>query len=140
MLEIAADPPPRCSPLLPGLAIEQLQGRGPGPVYLARDAGGRRFGAGPAGRPHDQAPQPERESAADSLQIAQTVKRDSIRDCDCAASQPRVKPRLGEEIAQRQLLSPPASISTRRSVSGSTCRRCRRPKIAGQLLAAVLTG
>jgi hypothetical protein len=60
---------------------------------LAREARGRRFGAGSAGRSGDWSGNQKENLAADSLQIAQTVKRDSIRDCGCAASQPGVEPR-----------------------------------------------
>jgi hypothetical protein len=51
---------------------------------LARDARGRRFGAGSAGRSGDWSGNQKENLAADSLQIAQTAKRDSIGDCSCA--------------------------------------------------------
>jgi hypothetical protein len=61
-------------------------------LCLAREACGRRFGARPAGRSGDWSGNQKENLAADSLQIAQTLKGDSIDNCRWAASPPRTKP------------------------------------------------
>jgi hypothetical protein len=102
MPQIIADPPsPSRYRLFSGSGIRESQGLGPDPFWLR---GRGALAVAWIGSSASWAPQPIRELAADSLQIAQNEMNDSIWDCGCAAGSrgpwSRLSRRYGEEVAQ----------------------------------------
>src|SRR5215831_5539322 len=94
MSEIVADPlSASCYRLFSGPGIQEYQGLSPDlhlPRVRTRARGS--FGAASSGKPADVRRNPYLNLAANSLQIAQTVKDGSIRDCDCAGVRMRRRP------------------------------------------------
>ena len=126
MPEIMADPPlPPCSLLLSESGIQESQSLGPDPsLSRARDARGR-FAKGSSGNPHGR-PRGIRNP------------RRRVPDLVARPLSPQAlsklldrKPHLLRPLAM-QLLPPPLAVDrSRRSVSGSICRRCARSRISG---------
>jgi|SRR6516162_8991627 hypothetical protein len=101
MPEIVADPLSAfCYRLFSGPGIIRSQRLGSDAFLRRAHARERSFGAAWSGKSADVWCNPYLNLAADSLQIAQTVKGDSIRDCDCAGVGMRVARRRGRQIAQ----------------------------------------
>ena len=122
MPEIIADPlSPSCCHLFLTPAIQQFQQLGPDPLSpRARDKCGR-FVKGSSGNPRGRPlgiPNPKRR--VPDL-AARPLSAQALSDLIDR------KPHLLRPLAA-QLLPPLSLRSTRRSVSGSICRRCARPR------------
>jgi hypothetical protein len=86
MSEIVTDPlSPSRYRLFSGPGIQVSQRLGSDALLPRAHACGELFEAASSGKSAGVRCNPYLNLAADSLQIAQTVKDDSIRDCDCAA-------------------------------------------------------
>jgi len=94
MPEIVADPlSSSCYHLFPESGIQESQWLGSDLCFTAQThARERSFGSASSGKSADVRCNPYLNPAADSLQIAQTVKDDSIQDCNLAGVRMRHRP------------------------------------------------
>jgi hypothetical protein len=124
MSEIIADPPsPSCYHLYPGDGIQENQRPNPDPFLLrARDARGR-FAKGSSGNPRGRPPGIRNPRRRVNDLVARPLTAQALSDL---LDRRRICCGRSQRNSCRRLLP-----STRRSVSGSTWRRCGRSRIAG---------